>query len=254
MANAPAAAQALDVLSLLAHRGEPVPAASIARELGLPRSSVYHLLAVLRERGFVAHLDAERRYGLGVAAYELGTAYQRQAPLARLARSTLDRLVDTTGHNAHLAILHGRDVLYVIEQRAPRRPTLVTDVGVRLPATVTATGLAMLAALPAAQVRALFPHSDALVQRDGKGPATTAQLRSVLQAVRQRGHAYEEGLVTGGLHSIAMAVRDHTGHPVAAVAVTYRLEDLDDRGEAGVIEAVRVAAGSLTRRLGGPVG
>ena len=160
MANVPAAAQALEVLSLLARHTQPLPAGSIARELGLPRSSTYHLLSVLRDHGFVTHLVEERRYGLGVAAYELGSAYQRQAPLQRIARPLLQRLVDETTHNAHLAVLHGRDVLYVIEERAPGRPLLVTDVGVRLPATLTASGLAMLAALPPAQVRALFPHRD----------------------------------------------------------------------------------------------
>jgi DNA-binding IclR family transcriptional regulator len=90
MANAPAASQALTVLQLLARHTEPVPASAIARDLGLPRSSVYHLLTVL-----------------------------------------CDHLVDATRHNAHLAVLHGRDVLYVIEERAPGRPPLVTDVGVR---------------------------------------------------------------------------------------------------------------------------
>ena len=124
MANAPAAGQALDVLGLMARRGEPVPAAALARDLGLPRSTVYHLLAVLVERGYVRHLPEERRYGLGLAAYELGSAYQRQAPLERMARGVMDRLVDQTGHNAHLAVLHGRDVLYVIEQRATGRPLL----------------------------------------------------------------------------------------------------------------------------------
>ena len=53
------------------------------------------------------------------------------------------------GHSAHLAMLHGRDVLYVLEERAPGRPPLVTDVGVRLPAHLTASGRAILAALPA---------------------------------------------------------------------------------------------------------
>ena len=233
MANAPAAGQALDVLALIARRGEPVPAAAIARDLGLPRSSVYHLLAVLVDRGYVRHLPEERRYGLGLAAYELGSAYQRQAPLERMARGTMDRLVDATGHNAHLAVLHGRDVLYVIEQRAPGRPLLLTDVGVRLPAVLTASGLAMLAALPAAQVRALFPDRGALVQRDGRGPSSTTQLRSQLQAVRQRGHAVEDGLVTPGLGSVAIAVLDHNDYPVAGVAVTYPQADVDERRRGG---------------------
>lgn len=251
MTVAPAAGHALDVLELLARRGEPLPAATVARELGLPRSSTYHLLGVLRDRGYVSHLEGERRYGLGVAAYELGSAYQRQAPLQRIARGTLDRLVDATGHNAHLAVLHGRDVLYVIEQRAPKGPLLVSDVGVRLPATLTATGLAMLAALPAGQVRALFPHADTLVQRDGHGPASTTALRSLLQSVRGRGYAVEDGHITQGLKSVAVAVLDHSGHPVAAVAVTFRVESVDDAEVTRLVSAVRAAADELSARLRG---
>ncbi|MBP6996111.1 MAG: IclR family transcriptional regulator [Phycicoccus sp.] len=250
-ANAPAAAHALDILGVLSRRGEPVPAATIARALDLPRSSVYHLLSVLVDRGFVVHLPEERRYGLGVAAFELGSAYQRQAGLERLSRSTLDRLVDETRHNAHLAILHGRDVVYVIEQRAPARPTLITDVGVRLPATLTASGLAMLAELPAAQVRALFPGAPAFVQRDGHGPASPAALRSILQQTRQRGYAVESGQVTAGLSSVAQAVLDHTGHPAAAVAVTFRDEDVTADQREDLVTAVARAAAELTRRLRG---
>ena len=108
MANAPAAKHALALLTLLARHTEPLPAGSIARELGLPRSTTYHLLAVLRDAGFVTHLEEERRYGLGVAAFELGSAYQRQAPLQRFARPLLGRLVDHTTHNPHIAVLHGR--------------------------------------------------------------------------------------------------------------------------------------------------
>src|SRR6478735_3184426 len=142
-----------DVLEHLSRHAEPVPAASIARDLGLPRSSVYHLLKVLHSRGYVTHYVEERRFGLGQAAYELGSAYQRQAPLARVARAAMRRIVDQCGRNAHFATLDGRDVIYLLEERAPGQPMLVTDVGVRLPAHLTASGLAMLSALPATQVR-----------------------------------------------------------------------------------------------------
>lgn len=249
MANASAAAHGLDVLTLLARHGEPLPAATVARELGLPRSSVYHLLGVLTARGFVRHLPEERRYGLGIAAYELGSAYQRQAPLQRVARRVMDRLVDDTRLNAHLAVLHGRDVLYVIEQRAPGGPHLVSDVGVRLPASLTATGLAMLAALPAAQVRALYPGREAFLQRAGRGPTSLLALKRELQDTRARGYALEDGLVTPGLASVAVAVLDHNDYPVAAVAATYPA----DRGLAvgGVVDAVGVAAAELSRRIRG---
>lgn len=250
MPNAPAAAHALAILTCLARHAEPMPAAAIARELGLPRSSVYHLLAVLRADGFVAHLGEERRYGLGVAAFELGSAYGRQAPLQRMARTSLARLVDETTHNAHLAVLHGRDVLYVIEDRAAGRPPLVTDVGVRLPGQLTASGLAMLAALPASQVRALFPSRDAFVRRHDTGITSARELRSALAEVRRRGYATEEGTVTPGFASVADAVRDHNGHPVAAVAVTFPSARVDEpERERLAAAAVRTAA-ELSSRLG----
>src|SRR5699024_2653681 len=103
--NAQAAASALDVLEHLSRHAEPLPAASIARDLSMPRSSVYHLLRVLIDRGYVTHYAEERRYGLGPAAYELGSAYQRQAPLARVARSAIRRLSDQCGRNTHFATL-----------------------------------------------------------------------------------------------------------------------------------------------------
>src|SRR6478672_1632524 len=251
MANAPAAGQALDVLALIARRGEPVPAAAIARDLGLPRSSVYHLLAVLVDRGYVRHLPEERRYGLGLAAYELGSAYQRQAPLERMARGLMDRLVDGCGHNAHLAVLHGGDVLYVVEHRAPGRPLLVTDVGVRLPAPLTATGLAMLAALPAAQVRALWPSRSALVRRQDAGPASLTELRALLVAVRRTGYAFEDGYVTPGFASVAAAVLDHNAHPVAAVALTFPADEVDAAARVALAGRVVAAAGTVAGHIRG---
>ena len=83
----------------------------------------------------------------------------------------------------------GRDVLYIVEERAPRRPALVTDVGVRLPAHLTATGRAMLAALPREQVRALYPDASAFADRTGRGPRTPGELREVLRRVRADGFA-----------------------------------------------------------------
>ena len=148
-----------------------------------------------------------------------------------------------------LAVLHGRDVLYVVEERAPGRPPLVTDVGVRLPAHLTASGRAILAALPAAQVRALYPDPSAFVDRHGTGPQTLSALRSVLSETRRRGHAVEQGEVTPGLASVAAAVLDHNAHPVAGLALTHDQDDTDvDR----LADAVRRAASALTARLGGP--
>jgi len=251
MAIVPAAAQSLAILRYLAQQAEPVPAAAICRDVRLPRSTTYHLLDTLIASGFVMHLPEERRYGLGLSSYELASGYSRQAPLQRLARLPLAGLVDRTGHNAHLAVLHGREVIYVIEERAPGRPPLVTDVGVRLPAHLTASGRAMLARLPAAQVRALFPDPSAFVLRNELGPRSLPELRRLLAAARREGHADEAGEITAGISSVAVAVLGPARHPVAAVAVSYPAEEEPAGPREVIIAETTRTARLLGRRLGG---
>jgi DNA-binding IclR family transcriptional regulator len=239
------------VLSFLASQPEPVPLDQIARALGLPRSSAYHLVNAMIAEGFVTHVEDEHRYALGVAAFEVGSGYTRQAPLQRIARRPLADLVDALGQSGHLAVLHGRDVYYVLEERAAGRPVLVSDVGVRLPAQITASGRAILAALPPSQIRALFPDRDAFVSRHGTGPATLSALTSLLAESRQRGFATERDDVTPGLSSIAVPVTDASGHPIAAVAVTFASDEPPDVGWA--VDRIRSTAATLTRRISGRI-
>lgn len=248
MSQVPAATRTLRVLRFLAGQPEPVPLDRIVRATGMPRSTAYHLVNAMIDEGFVVHLPDERRYGLGVAAFEVGSGYQRQGPLQRVARRPLTSLVDRCGQSAHLAVLHGRDVLYVLEERAPGRPPLVSDVGVRLPAHLTASGRAVLAHLSAAQVRALYPDRSAFADRHGRGPGSPSALRAELTETRQRGYALEDGEVTPGFASVAAAVVDHNGHPVAGVAVTCPSAD---GPPVELADAVLATASALTRRLGG---
>lgn len=241
----PAADQTLRILSFLGRQRGPVAARTIADHLGIPRSTTYHLLTAMAGHGFVVHLAGERRWGLGTAAFELAGGYARQQPLTRLGRPLIAGLADSTGENAHLAVMTGRDVLYIVEERAPRRPALVSDVGVRLPAHLAATGRAMLAALPREQVRALYPDAASFSDRTGRGPTRPSELRELLRAVRVAGFASEDGEITLGFCSIGVAVRDHTGWPVAAVAVTWQGE----REGADLAARARRAASELERRL-----
>lgn len=249
--GSPAADHVLQVLDFLSGLRGPAPASAIVRALGLPRSTVYQLLRVMEHRGFVVHVCETRRYGLGVRAFELGSGYARQQPLVLLGSPILRRLVSDTGHSGHLAVLHGTDVIYLVEERTHRGPRLVSDVGVRLPAHLTATGRAILATLPQAQLRALYPDASIpLPQRHDHGPQSLKELRELLRQARQRGFATEHGEVTEGLASIAVAATDRTGWPVAALAVTAPEKDLSDDKTSTIVTRVVGAAAELSSRLG----
>lgn len=249
MTQVPAATQTLALLKALAERG-PSTAATLAHELDLPRSTTYHLLAVLRAEGFAVHLPEERRWGLGPTAFSVGQAYLRHDPREALARPLLIALADEVGQTAHLGVLQGVEVVYLLKETPRRRsdaPTLITGVGVHLPAATTASGRAMLAHLPAAQLRALMSSPDAFVRRTDRGPASLSSLRRVMARERARGFAVEDGEVMSGYASVAAAVIDRSGRPTASVSITFR--STADTSHDGLGAAAVAAAAAISARV-----
>jgi DNA-binding IclR family transcriptional regulator len=249
----PAARSALTVLKVLAARGGPLRATTLARELGIPRSSMYQLLGVLRDEGFVVHYPEDRTYGLSDLVAQLGSAATASERIARLARPLLERLVASAPAPvvAHLAVLGGSDVVYAGRVQGFRAPTTVSDVGVRLPAHLTATGRAMLAALPRAQVRALYPDRAALTHRNPAGPSTLAELDALLAEARQRGWAHEDGDVTPEYASVGAAALDRNDYPAAAIGVTFLRSAVDEAARERLSAATVETAAALTSRLRG---
>ncbi len=250
-AEAPAAHNTLRILGLLSTQRGPLAASTIAHSLSLPRSTVYRLLGVLEEHGFVLHFPEAQRYGIGIAAFELSSGFMRQEPLTRLGRPILSALVDRIGESAHLAVLLGRDIVYLIEERAPARPTLVTDVGVRLPSHLTASGRALLATLPKSQLRALFPSAESFAHRSDTDVSSYADLSRLLEGVRERGFAAEDGDITEGIASVAVAVRDHAGWPAAGIAVSFPRDSIALERWPALAEEIRHSAAELSRRIRG---
>ena len=214
MSKVPAATHTLAILRLLMTTDAPISAARIAAQLRLPRSTTYQLLKVMVDAGFVMHLKSHRTYGLGAAAYSLAQAYSTQQPLVRASTRHARALAKLAGGSAHVSRLSsGMEVLYVLEERSATAVSLITDVGVRLAAERTASGRAMLAALPDAELKAR-------VDAAGLG-RQWQKIHTMVQQVRLRGWAEETEEVSVGQSSIAAAVLDHTGRPAAALAVTF---------------------------------
>jgi DNA-binding IclR family transcriptional regulator len=223
---------------------------TIARECDIPKSSAHHLLNVMRARHFVTYYEAERAWGLGVTVFEIGSAYLRSEPLQRLGRPLLAELTAHLGETSHLAVLHGTDVLYVDKEQPSGIATkLVTEVGVRLPAHLTAVGRAIMAELPDAQIRALYANQP-LIQRTGRGPSSIAELLTELADVRRRGHAFDHEMVTPGITCVAAAVHAHEGLPIAAVGVTFVTAQRTREQAGQVATAVGLAADRLSRSMG----
>jgi DNA-binding IclR family transcriptional regulator len=253
MTKVPAASRTLAVLKALAKTGQPTTAAALAQKVGVPRSSIYQLLEVLESEGFVIHFEEESRWGLGVSAFELGSAYLRHDPLERVARPILTKLARNAETHvaacAQVGVLHGTETLYLLKEMPVQPVSVVTEIGVRLPAHLTASGRALLAEFSSAQLKATFGAKQ-LVNRTGLGPKSLRELSQLLTVERDQGFAVESGHITMGYASIAAAARNHLRIPIASLALTFREEHTSIELVDALSKLVRNAADELSKKLG----
>lgn len=243
-AEVPALRRAVAILRQLSASNRAVSAGALVRMLGLPRSSVYDLLGVLEELGMVHR--AESGYVLGPGVHELGASYLRTNPLQNLAAPLIRDLAEATRGTAQLAVLRGWETVYLLKERSVESVAVITAAGVRMPGYLTATGRAIMAHLPKAELLAALQGETEFVNRTGRGPRTYSQLSAELSLTRRRGHAVEDGEVTPGVRTVAAPVFDVLDRPIAAIGVSIA-------GGAGDVSAAGVpdvGSGGGTRDVG----
>lgn len=86
----------------------------------------------------------------------------------------------------------------------------------------------MLAVLPITRFDAIYSADATLPLRGGTGTASVAELSSLLEVARGRGWAVEDGDINLEYASVASAVLDHNGYPLASVGLTFRRTIVDD--------------------------
>jgi DNA-binding IclR family transcriptional regulator len=95
MSDGRGAVRAVEVLTRLATAGRPVPAAMLARECGIPRSTTYGIVGALAGAGFVER--AEGGFKAGPRAHELAGGVTIAAALALLESFEQDATHLTAG-------------------------------------------------------------------------------------------------------------------------------------------------------------
>src|SRR5437763_161850 len=206
---------------LVLFRDRPRVRLSEASEyLGVAHSTAHRLMAMLAFHGFVRQEPDSRAYVAGPVLTEIGLAAVRELDIRMHARPALEQLAAVLGETAHLAVLEGDSVRYLDAAESPRALRVAARTGTTLAANCTASGKALLAELPDAEVTALFPGQAALTALTGRSITTRPRLLAELRRVRERGCAgnVEEG--EGGVASGAVAVHGPRLAPAAALAVS----------------------------------
>lgn len=235
------------VLEIIARHHE-AGVTEIAKELGVHKSTVSRLVAVLEARGFVEQVCERGKYRIGTSIARLAGSAATRPDLVKQGQSACDELSERVGETTTLAVLSGDRTINIAEARGRSAIALRTWIGQSGPAHAGASGKVLLAGLECNELRRLLPPEltaftpNTVVRRD--------ELESELAEIRRRGWAGACAELEAGLNGVAAAVYDDSANTVAALCVSgpaYRL-GAERFGE--IAAATVIVASRISRRLG----
>lgn len=246
--HVPALARGLDLLTRFSRHQPRITGAELAREMGLPRASVFRMLHTLERAGYIERVGDGAAYRLGLGVLRLGFEYLASMDLNDRGRAVIEKLRDVTGYSSHIVVRDGRDVVFVA--KAPGRSTLFqsVQVGARLPAHATVLGRLLLSDLDEVALSELYPER--MLQRyTDRTPADVGELSQLAAADRRRGWAMSEGGYEAGISTVAAPILGADGRVMAVVSLTVPAERIDPAHAEVLGPQVHQAACEIGQRL-----
>jgi IclR family transcriptional regulator, KDG regulon repressor len=216
--------RALDVLKCFSRQTPELSMTQISERIGVHKSTVHRLLATLERNRFVERDPVTSVYRPGISFMQIASLALEQNDLRQLAAPVMRQLKETYQENIHLAVLDRSDVVYVHILESSQRIKLAAAIGQRLPAFATASGQAMLAFLPEADVRHLL--GETLPRFTAHTPISPETFIAALAGVRAAGFSISEREYEDEINAVAAPVFGRDGQPLASLAVAgpaYRL-------------------------------
>jgi DNA-binding IclR family transcriptional regulator len=217
--GAPALTRGLKILEVLAGADEDLPISVLKEEAEIPGPSLWRLLRVLRDNGYVSYDPQRHTYRLGYKLLYMGNVLLDRMGFRSEARNYLRKLVDLTGETAEFSGRLKDELVLIDQEESPQAVRLFSRVGSTYPYFhATAPGKVYLAQMPEEKL-------EGVIARIGLPSITEftvtdlEALKQELKKIRARGYAVDYQEMRLGVFRVAAPVYDHRGKIVGCLGV-----------------------------------
>lgn len=199
-------------------------------DLGI--STTYRLLGTLKYKNYIEQNPLNLKYKLG---YEfLNKAFlvsNDEANIVKKSMPYLENLRDFTKESISLAVLNGRDIVYIAKADSYEVLRTNIEIGKKFPAYKTALGKILLAYLSPERFNRLF-DKDKLLISDPCFNLNISEFKQYLEKAKEKGIAFDDEEATPGIRCIAAPIVDATGEVSTAISISgptirFTLEKID---------------------------
>jgi DNA-binding IclR family transcriptional regulator len=233
--------KAVRILDAIAEQPDAMSLNDICRETRLAKSTALALCNALVSTHLLQR-SPDRRYSLAHHILYLSRAYLERTEIVGVFDDTCRELAPLPLETLVLSVLDGSDVLYIGRRRGNRPVAVHYEMGLRIPATCTASGKALLAKLSNDEILGLFPKAQGLRVLTDKSIATVEDLLNQMETIRELGYASDDEEVAPGMTCLGVAVPGGN----AAVAVSMVKSTYDAERAKTIFEALKELADAIS--------
>jgi DNA-binding IclR family transcriptional regulator len=240
----------LAVLELIAENGGDIGLTEISAQLEEPVTVVFRVLKTLSELGYVTQHPTSKRYRLGLKIWELSEKAIARLDIVAAAQPVLARLTQRTAETSSLAIMQGKEFLYVASVNGSQPLRAYVLPGSRTPLTFpTASGRILLANSKPEFVDEVLAEG---LKRFTPATVTSVdRVRGILKDVRNAGVAVVHGEYQHQLSAVAVPILNAVGDCVAALALSGLTQRFEGKALPDLIRAAKAEAANLSNLLQG---
>lgn len=240
--------KAFSVVDLFHSENPKLSTTEIANELDLLPGSIYPILYTLKEMGYLKK-DGNKNYTLGLKFLEKSNVILESLDLRDTANPYLRKLATSLEGNAHLALLHNYEVLYLEREEGSPGVTINEIVGHKVPAYCTALGKMLLTNLNQEELQNYLRQ----VQLKKRGPNTItdpSELKTELSQIEQKGFSVDNEEFHDHLLAVAAPVKNYKNEVTAAISVSFPKSKFPKLDIDEPVRRIKESAGKISRKLG----
>ena len=235
-------------LLLLFREQEVIRISDAGRALGVAASTASRLMAMLQYRGFAVQDPQTKAYRPGPALVDIGLAAVSRIDARVVVRPFLERLAREVDETVHFVVLDGDEAVFLDGVESNRSVKTTLRLGQRRPAHVISGGKALLAALPADELRRRYPHGR-LARVTDRTITSRAALEQELAAIRERGYAASIQESDPEVTGLGIAIAHPAGPPAGAITVSLPTSRFEEDKLMALLEPLRAAATAAAEAL-----
>ena len=245
----PNLANACRILKMLSAQDEPMTVSGIAREAGVPRTTVLRIVSTLAHESLLR--ETPEGVVLGPALVPLGTRALENIDLRRTSAPILRQLSLDTDETAHLAVpVEGFKSMLVEVAQSPHPIRVGAPAGTLTDLHCSATGKIFLAYCFKDRLQEFFA-SIKIAKRTPNTITTRSAMEREIKSILSRRYAVDEQEFNEGIRCLAVPVRDSHGTVSAALGITGPASRLTGDKIQKFADILTHAASQLTSDLGG---